>query len=134
MKIILLIVISFFACHVQTQTKREPVPTGVWGGKGFELTVTANGGVIDYGCDSGTVDHQLQTDTGGRFSGRGTHLFGRGGPRQPGAPSPKPRAANYEGVRKGNELEITVTLPDLNRKIGTFRVQLGQRSTLERCG
>ena len=134
MKITILLMMSLFACQVESPTAHEPVPTGVWGGKGIQLTVTEKGGVIDYGCDSGTIDERLLTDSHGNFSARGTHAFGRGGPRQPGETAPKPREARYEGVRKGDELEITVRLPDLNRKVGTFTVQLGQRPTLERCG
>ena len=100
----------------------------------MQLTVTKDGGSIDYGCDSGTIDERLQTDAQGKFSARGTHAFGRGGPRQPGDPTPAPREARYEGVRKGDSLELTVRLPDLNRKVGTFTVQLGKPATLDRCG
>ena len=134
MKVMLVFAMSLFACQVGTQTAQQPVPNGVWGGKGIQLTVTEKGAGIDYGCDSGTIDERLQPDSRGRFSARGTHLFGRGGPRQPGDPGPKPREARYEGVQKGNTLELTVLLPDLNRKLGEFTVQLGQRPTLERCG
>jgi len=134
MKVMLVLTISLLACQVGTPKAQQPVPNGVWGGNGIQLTVTAKGAVIDYGCDSGTIDEQLRPDSRGRFSARGTHMFGRGGPRQPGDPAPKPREARYEGMRKGNTLELTVLLPDLNRKPGEFTVQLGQRPTLERCG
>ena len=134
MKVMLVLTMTLFACQVGTQTAQEPVPTGVWGGKGIQLTVTAKGAAIDYGCDSGTIDERLRPDSRKRFTARGTHVFGRGGPRQPGDSVPKPREARYEGVRKGDTLELTVLLPDLNRKLGKFTVQLGQRATLERCG
>src|SRR5688572_25364013 len=120
MKVMSIFVMSLFACHVGTQTAQEPVPTGVWGGKGIQLTVTAKGGAIDYGCDSGTIDEPLRSDSRGKFSARGSHAFGRGGPRQPGDPAPKPREARYEGVRKGDTLQLTVVLPELNRKLGEF--------------
>ena len=134
MRLVTILVISLFACQPGAQTAHEPVPKGVWGGNGIQLTVTDKGGVIDYGCDSGTIDERLQTDSHGKFFARGTHTFGRGGPRRPGQPGAKPREARYEGVRKGDELELTVRLPDLDRKIGTFTVKLGQPPTLERCG
>ena len=110
------------------------MPAGVWGGKGIQLTVTENGAGIDYGCDSGTIDERLRTDSRGKFFARGTHAFGRGGPRHEGDPARKPRQARYEGVRTGDKLELKVLLPELNRNLGKFTLQLGQRPTLERCG
>ena len=134
MKLATVLVISLFACNVGTPSAQEPVPTGVWGGKGIQLTVTENGAGIDYGCDSGTIEGRLKSDSRGKFSARGTHLFGRGGPRNEGDPPRKPRQARYEGVRKGDKLELTVLLPDLNRDLGTFTLRLGERPILERCG
>ena len=134
LKVTKVLVISLFACEVGTQTAQEPVPTGVWGGKGIQLTVTAKGAGIDYGCDSGTIDERLRSDSRGNLSARGTHVFGRGGPRQPGDRAPKPRQARFEGVRNGDTLQLTVLLPELNRKLGEFTLQRGRRPTLERCG
>lgn len=134
MKGMLVFTVLLFACQAGTQTAQQPVPNGVWGGNGIQLTVTAKGASIDYGCDSGTIDERLRLDSRGRFFARGTHMFGRGGPRQPGDPGPKPREARYEGVRKGDTLELTVLLLELNRKLGEFTVELGRRPTLERCG
>jgi hypothetical protein len=134
MKFATVLLISLFSCNVGTPGAQEPVPTGVWGGKGIQLTVTANGAGIDYGCDSGTIEGRLQSDSRGKFVARGTHQFGRGGPRKPGEPAPKAREARYEGVRNGDKLELTVLLPELNRNLGKFTLQLGQRPTLERCG
>jgi len=134
MKFAAVLLISLFACNVGTPSAQEPVPTGVWGGKGIQLTVTADGAGVDYGCDSGTIDERLQQDSHGKFSARGTHVFGSGGPRNPGDPAPKPRQARYEGVRKGGKLELTVLLPELNRNLGKFTLELGKHPTLERCG
>lgn len=134
MKFATIVVISLFASNLGTASAQGPVPTGVWGGKGIELTVTANGARIDYGCDSGTIDGRLHADSRGKFVARGTHAFGRGGPRNPGDPAPKPHQARYEGVRKGDKLELTVLLPELNRNLGKFTLHRGQRPTLERCG
>ena len=134
MKFVTVLLISLFACNPGTPSAQEPVPTGVWGGKGIQLTVTADGAGIDYGCDSGTIDEKLVADSYGKFRARGTHVFGTGGPRKPGDPAPKPREARYEGVRNGDKLELSVQLPELNRSLGKFTLQLGQRPTLERCG
>ena len=134
MKFATVLLISLFACNVGTPSAQEPVPTGVWGGKGIQLTVTSNGAAVDYGCDSGTIEGRLKSDSHGKFSARGTHVFGRGGPRKQGDPAPKPRQARYEGVRNGDKLELTVLLPELDRNLGKFTLRLGERPTLERCG
>src|SRR5688500_7331743 len=134
MKFATVLLISLFACNPGTPSAQEIVPTGLWGGKGIQLTVKDNGASIDYGCDSGTIEGRLQTDSSGKFSARGTHVFGSGGPSNPGDPAPKPHEARYEGVRKGDKLELSVLLPKLNRNLGKFTLQLGERPTLERCG
>jgi hypothetical protein len=131
---IFVISISLFACNGGTPRAQEPVPTGVWGGKGIQLTVTESGAGIDYGCDSGTIEGRPESDSHGKFFARGTHAFGRGGPRKQGDPAPKPRQAQYGGVRKGDKLELEVLLPELNRNLGKFTLRLGKRPILERCG
>jgi len=130
----ILLLSFFFVCNSEAPSAQEPVTPGVWGGKGIQLTVTANGASIDYGCDSGTIQGKLETDPRGKFLARGTHVFGNGGPRSPGDPAPKPREARYQGFRNGDKLELTVLLPELDRNLGKFTLQLGQRPALERCG
>jgi hypothetical protein len=134
MKFTIVILVLFFACEVATQSGQAVVPNGVWGGRGIEVTVKADRARIDYGCDSGTIDGPLRTDSRGKFSASGTHAFGSGGPSGPGDPAPKPRQAKYEGVRKGDKMELSVFLPELNRKVGPFNVERGRRPVLERCG
>ena len=134
MKLIAFLMIFLFACSLATTNGQQPVRNGVWGGKGIQLTVTAKGAAIDYGCDSGTIDGRLRTNSSEKFYARGTHVFGQGGPRSPGGAAPKPREARYEGVMRGDKLELTVLLPELNRNLGRFSLRFGERSTLERCG
>lgn len=110
------------------------MPGGVWGGKGVQLTITAAGSTIDYGCDTGLIDEELILEPSGRFTASGTHSFGRGGPRQPDAPAAKGHRARYEGRVEDSLLRLSVSLPDLNRTYGEFRLQLGRRAELERCG
>ena len=133
MKFAAFLLFSLFACNPGAPSAQDPVATGVWGGKAIQLTVKDNGAAIDYGCDSGTIDGRIQPDSHGKFVARGTHVFGHGGPSVQGE-SAKPHQARYEGVRTGDKLELTVLLPDLNRNLGKFTLQLGQRPTLERCG
>jgi hypothetical protein len=126
--------IAQFSCNTVARPSVDTVPNGVWGGKGIQLTVKDSGAAVDYGCESGTIDEPLRTDSRGKFSVRGTHVFGSGGPRDPGAAAPKPHSARYEGVRNGDTIQLTVYLPDLDRKVGEFTLELGKRPALERCG
>ena len=134
MRFTVVFAISIIACTLGTPSAQEPVRDGVWGGKGIQMTVTAEGAAIDYGCDSGTIEGSIQTDSKGKFHARGTHVFGRGGPRKPGEPIRKPHDARYEGVRRGNKIELNVLLPELNRNLGKFDLKFGEHPTLERCG
>jgi hypothetical protein len=119
---------------LHAQATKTPVPAGVWGGKGIQITVTASGATIEYDCDAGRIDERLQTDASGKFIANGTHAFGRGGPRYDGEPRPKPHAARYEGQVNGKKMDLTISLPDLGRKVGEFSVELGKRALLDRCG
>ena len=119
---------------LHAQATKTPVPTGVWGGKGIQMTVTASGATIAYDCDAGRIDERLQTDASGKFTANGTHAFGRGGPRYKGEPRPKPHAARYVGELNGKKMNVTISLPDLGRKVGEFSLELGKRGLLDRCG
>ena len=134
MKLAALILVWLFSCYVTPTSAQEQLRSGVWGGSGIELTVIEGEARIDYGCDSGTIDHPLRKDSRGKFFGRGTHVFGSGGPRSPGAPPPRSHRAQYEAVLDGNVLRLNVLLPELNRKLGEFILRLGERPRLERCG
>lgn len=128
------LLVSILTLGLHAQATKTPVPAGVWGGKGIQMTVTAAGATIAYDCDAGRIDERLQTDASGKFIARGTHAFGRGGPRFDGEPRPKPRAARYEGVVISDKMELTISLPDLGRKVGVFTLQFGKRAVLDRCG
>jgi len=103
---------------------------GVWGGEGILLTVTATGATVDYGCDAGTIDEPL---TPGSFTASGTYAFGRGGPRHPDDPPLKAHAARYEGTTNGGTMQLAVTLPELSRRVGEFRLVRGRQPLLDRC-
>ena len=74
MRFTVVFAISIIACTLGTPSAQEPVRDGVWGGKGIQMTVTAEGAAIDYGCDSGTIEGRIQTDSKGKFHARGTHV------------------------------------------------------------
>ena len=119
---------------IRPVSAQSPAPTGVWGGKGIQLTVTAKGATISYDCDTGVIDGPLLIEPSGKFLAHGTHTFGRGGPRPPGAAARRTHDARYQGVVDDGRMRLTVTLPDLQRKLGDFTLELGRRAILERCG
>ena len=123
-----------FTSGTPAQSAPVPVPAGVWGGNGIQLTVSAKGAVLDYGCDAGTISEPLISDASGKFLAYGTHSFGRGGPRQLRDSVPKPPRARYQGRWNGAAIRLTVSLPELGRTIGEFTLELGRRASLERCG
>jgi len=118
----------------QSLPVQTPVPAGVWGGKGLQLTITETGATLDFGCDSGSITEPLLADASGAFVTHGTHIFGVGGPQQPGAPPRKQHKARYEGVREGDTIRVTIMLVDLKRNVGSFTLVLGRPASLERCG
>ena len=122
------------AVNATGQSAQKAVPAGVWGGKGIRLTVTATGATISYDCDAGVIDGPLLIEPSGKFLAKGTHTFGRGGPRPPGTVARRTHTARYQGVVDGNTMRLAVELPDLQRHLGDFTLELGRRATLERCG
>ena len=110
----------------------ETIAQGMWGGDGIEMTVTASGATIDFGCDAGTIDEPLIASDNGRFSVRGTYSFGIGGPRAAGEAA-RVHAARYEGTSDGRRMTLNISLPDLSRSAGQFRLELARHGSLERC-
>ena len=133
-KLAALVVVIIYQCDLQAASSGDPVPTGVWGGTGIQMTVNADNARIDYGCDSGAIDQKLVVDHAGNFEAKGTHSFGRGGPRQSDEAGPKAREARFVGNIKENKMQVTVELVDLDRKLGPFTLKLGANPTLDRCG
>ena len=117
----------------QANGSREPVQRGLWGGPHISLTVTETGGRVEHDCAFGTIDEPLIADEDGNFEARGTHVFERGGPRESDEPAAKQHAARYHGWTDGDEIRLTVTLPDLDRELGPFLLRLEQPPQLEKC-
>lgn len=123
----------FVACGGSETAPSGALSPGVWGGTGIQLTVTATGATIEFGCGSGSIDEQLVVDRSGRISAQGTYTFGRGGPIDPGDPPLMAHPAQYTGTIEGTTLRLTVFLPDVSRKVGDFVLVRGRQSSLDRC-
>ena len=126
--------LAVLTAAVGSAAEQSAVTTGNWGGDGIEITITASGARIQYDCAAGIVDEPIVVNRAGTFTARGTHAFGRGGPRNPGQPPPKRNPARYEGTLQGDVMQLKVSLPDLGRTVGEFTLKRGQRARLDRCG
>ncbi len=108
------------------------VPSGIWGGDGIRLTVTADGATIEYACADGLIEQTLKIDAKGNFVAKGVHIEGRGGPiRIDDEPTRRP--ARYSGRIAGEEMTLTVTLTESGKSVGEFVLRRGQVPHLRRC-
>ncbi|HEY8148150.1 MAG TPA: hypothetical protein VIK51_04420 [Vicinamibacteria bacterium] len=108
----------------------ERVPNGSWGDDHVVLTVTDNGGRVEFDCAHGTLDHPLRLDDRGRFSVAGTFVPD-GGPVRVGEDS-RSRPARYQGRLDRQKLEFTVTVEGQTGQ-GPFTVTLGKSTKLTKC-
>ena len=109
----------------------ERVPNGSWGADHVVLTVTDNGGRVEFDCAHGTLDHPLRLDDGGRFSVAGTFVPEHGGPVRAGEES-QSRPARYQGRLDRQNLEFTVTTEG-HTGSEPLTVTLGKGPKLTKC-
>jgi hypothetical protein len=109
----------------------DSVPNGAWGGDHAVLTVSDNGGRVEFDCAHGTLDYPLHLDDGGRFSVAGTFVPEHGGPVRPGE-VPESQTARYQGRLDRQKLEFTVTVEGQTGQ-GPFEVTLGKGPKLTKC-
>ncbi len=109
----------------------ERVPNGSWGADHVVLTVTDNGGRVEFDCARGTLDHPLRLDDRGRFSVAGTYVPEYGGPVRTGEES-QSRPARYQGRLDRQKVEFTVTVEGQTGQ-GPFTVTLGKAPKLTKC-
>jgi len=115
-----------------TDPNEGKVRLGNWGGDHVSLTVTNEGGTLEYDCGSGTIDQPFVVDGAGRFDLRGTHVRERPGPIRVGE-EPDRHPARYTGRIDGNRMTLTVTMTDLDQGVGTFTLTLGASPRIVKC-
>lgn len=102
---------------------------GTWGGRHVGLELTAGGGALDYDCAAGTIDEPVRADASGRFTARGTHTPGMGGPERVDVARPR-LPAQYSGRIQGERMTLSVRAPD---ELGPFTLARGAEPMLMRC-
>jgi hypothetical protein len=112
----------------------ESVTTGSWGGEQIRMEVTDAGATIEYACARGTIDHQLVTGAGGRFTAKGTYVRERGGPEGEGEREREEGArALYTGRTDGKTMTFTVRLTGTNEEFGPFKLAHGKKTRVTKC-
>lgn len=119
----------FVAACQATPSASEPL-TGTWGGDHVRLELTAAGGVLEYDCAEGAIAGPVLLNSSGRFSTRGTHTPGQGGPAQIGE-TPRHLPADYAGRVRGARMTLDVRTSEF--EIGSFTLQRDVAPRLFRC-
>ena len=84
---------------------------GSWGGDGGVVELTEQGGTLAFNCAASEIDEPVRPWPTGEFAVGGWYEFRAG-------PAPYRReAARFQGVVRGNELELTVTIVATGRTV-----------------
>lgn len=119
------------ACAGAAPPERQAL-TGSWGGAHIGLTLTTEGGQVEYDCAHGTIKGPIVPDRAGRFDVPGTHTAEHGGPVREGEEGAG-RPARYQGKVAGKRMTLTVTLTDSDEKVGTFTLTRDAAPRLTKC-
>lgn len=112
-------------------TPAGDVLTGTWGGLHVLLTLSANGGRIEYDCAQGTLDEPVRPDAHGVFHVRGQHIQNQGGPARVGDEPPAPRQATYDGSVSGDRMQLRVS--SNGEAIGSYALRRGADPQMAYC-
>ena len=121
--------LTVMACAA-TQASGPPL-TGDWGGRGLNLTLTADGGTLEYDCAAGTIKGAIHPNNNGEFTATGTHEAFTPGPQDADA-KPAGVAANYVGSVSGSTMILQVQ-PAGAERMTSYTLTQGRRAKLIRC-
>ena len=103
-----LVATVLLACHETGDgTSPSTALVGTWGAVGGIAELTAEGGMFTFHCAHGEFDGPLRPEAAGEFVVSGWHWFARGAVPLDGYPR---EAALFQGVVRGDELDLRVTL------------------------
>jgi hypothetical protein len=110
----------------------DALPTGLWGGEGLSLEVTATATALEFDCAHGTVEGSWPVRSDGSFSVPGRLVREQGGPAREGETADE-HPATYEGHLDGTRLALDVRLDDDGSRTGPFAAVLGREPLLRKC-
>jgi len=105
--------------------------SGMWGGDRAVLTLTAEGGRLEFDCGYATLSGPVALDRRGRFKAAGVYYPESGGPVDADA-APAQLAARFDGTVSGTNLHLNFK----QAKGGVdqaFDMVAGKRQKLIRC-
>ena len=109
-----------------------PAPlAGMWGGDRAILTLTDQGGRLQFDCGFATFDEAVRPNGKGRFKVTALYFPEHGGPTAADQP-PAELTAALSGVVQGESLRLTFR-PAGRREAQTLNMVAGQRLKLIRC-
>ena len=126
-----LLVAGAFTVSANGAQAATPTLSGMWGGDRAVLTMTAQGGRLEFDCGYATLSGPVALDRQGRFKAAGVYYPESGGMVDADAP-PVQLVARFDGTISGSDLRLTFKQakggPDQ-----AFRMVAGKRQKLIRC-
>lgn len=112
------------------QAARAPL-SGMWGGDRAVLTLTAEGGRLEFDCGYATLSGPVALDRRGRFKAAGVYYPESGGPVDADVP-PVQLAARFNGTVSGSNLHLNFK-QSKGAADRAFDMVAGKRQKLIRC-
>jgi hypothetical protein len=130
----LIVLLAFCGVLLQASTQyaadASGLATGVWGGQGIALKVSAKGADVEFDCAHGQIAQPITLDKHGDFEVAGTFTAEHGGPmRRDEKIASAP--ARYSGHVDGDTMSLTVS-PD-KRQVGSYTLTRGSPGHITRC-
>jgi hypothetical protein len=122
---------STTASSADDQVTAGHVLTGDWGGLHVLLSLSPDGGRIEYDCGQGTLDGPIRPDASGAFRVAGHHMQGHGGPVRAEEEPPPPQPATYEGTVSGDVMQLRVT--SNGEALGSYTLRRGADPQMVHC-
>lgn len=122
----------FMSCASGERSTSAPLSLGEWGGNHMRLVVNPLGASTEFDCAHGSIDAPIMVSAEGRFEAEGRHVIEHGGAVNENEPD-NAHPARYVGVVHGTTMTISITLPDMQRDVGTFELVHGTAATLQKC-
>jgi hypothetical protein len=114
----------------QTAADASGLATGVWGGQGIALKVSATVADVEFDCAHGQIPQPIKLDKHGDFEVAGTFTAEHGGPMRRDE-TLQPAPARYSGHVDGDTMSLTVTLD--KRQVGSYTLTRGSPGHITRC-
>jgi hypothetical protein len=116
------------ACGNSMESPASPDPvTGMWGGDRVRLTLSSNGGQLDFDCAHGTMTSALAPREDGTFTVPGFYGVDGGPARDPIERQP----TTFSGRITGNTMTISFTVN--TQPLGPYTLTRDREAIIRKC-